>query len=926
MIKKLTFLLLTAMFMTTVMAQSYPKAFRNQINEEATGTKPRFNRNGIVETTILSEDFSKFTAGSETEPDATRLDDLMTGAIDDEYFSVPGWKGSEIYQANGCAYIGYSEYYGEPGLLITPLINTSGAIYINCRVRCEDPTGDVIGYNIIGKDMELIDANVNFFTATGEWTEISWFTTVGMEDTYVYIFPYSKNVFIDDIEIISQSLPAPQILDETNIGSDRFTANWESVEEANAYLFKLTAEHTAEADETFYYTNTDFSDVESYGTIESPEFVDKMETFVGGWYIFLPALINEAIGITGKYASQEVFGAIASPVLDLSSDNGKVTISFKAHADLNEEIFVSLINSEYGYYDVAESKSVVVEKEGWNEYIFNFTHGTNDSYIEITNFGYGNVFIDDLKFYQTIKEGDTKSLVINELEVSDTHYEATIDERFINDALYYQVAARKYLYSDPDNEIEIGYIDSKYTEARNVTLNDNPQEKETIAIGEGEIISYYAPISNYGTAGFSISQQIYLKEEIGKESGSITSISFRNNLGNSNTRKIVVYMSNTSQQDYRDNHDWVKVNESEIVYEGEFTLGAQGEWSTIELQKAFAYTGGNISLTVYDQSDAALGYSGYDSFYGTESNTLRGLYKSASTKINVYNLEEVYGYELKTSMYSTPASTYYTNNIKFEIEPLNVEYPSVPQNISANAISESSISLTWTSAKNATSYNVYRGDEKLVNVTTTSCLAEGLDSDTQYCFSVTAVNGELESEKSEVACAKTKEEIIIPDVPANVVATAESTSSISLTWDAVENATSYNVYRGNEKIANVTAATYTDNGLEYDTEYCYNVTSVNKNNESEKSADVCVKTKGESISEFTDSFSIYPSLINNKINITSENIIEGVTIYNVTGIVVYNEEFMLNEIQLDVTTLNSGIYFVEVKSANGEVVKRIVKK
>ena len=111
----------------------------------------------------------------------------------------------------------------------------------------------------------------------------------------------------------------------------------------------------------------------------------------------MPALINEAIGYTGKYAGSEVFGAITSPVLDLSSDNGKIKFSFKAHADLNETLIVSLITSEYGYYDVADQKDIIVEKEGWNEYSVELTNGTNDAYIEITSFGWGDVFFDDVK-------------------------------------------------------------------------------------------------------------------------------------------------------------------------------------------------------------------------------------------------------------------------------------------------------------------------------------------------------------------------------------------------------------------------------------------------------------------------------------------------------------------------------------------------
>ena len=40
------------------------------------------------------------------------------------------------------------------------------------------------------------------------------------------------------------------------------------------------------------------------------------------WYIYMPALINGAIGVTGQYSVYNQYGLMQSPVLDLASDNG----------------------------------------------------------------------------------------------------------------------------------------------------------------------------------------------------------------------------------------------------------------------------------------------------------------------------------------------------------------------------------------------------------------------------------------------------------------------------------------------------------------------------------------------------------------------------------------------------------------------------
>ena len=925
MAKKFTFLFLSIMLMASVVTNAQSRIVREVTDESTVIVKPSFNRGGIIEKTILTEDFSKFTAGNENQYDGTRLDNPETGVISDEYFNTPGWKGNEIYQAGGCAYIGFSEEYQETGILITPSINTQGAIYINCRMRCHNFDSDIVGYNIVDENLEVIDANVDFIRVTDEWTEVSWFTSAGTENSHIYIYSYAQKVLIDDIEIISLSLPAPTLKAETNISSNSFTANWGAIDDADSYIFKLTAQHTASSDETFYYTNTSFDNVVSSGTISSPEIPVEMEASVENWHIYMPALINEAIGITGKYASNEVFGAVTSPVFDLSSNNGKINLSFKAHADLNEVLIVSLITSEYGYYDVADQKNIVVENEGWNEYSVELVNGTDDAYIEITNFGWGDIFFDDIKLSQSIEEGESKTLIINELEINDTLYKANIDKAFRNDILSYQVAARKNVYS-AENKI-IGSIDSEYTEAATVTLSeDEAPADETISIGEGEINSYYAPISNYGSSGFSLSQQIYTKDEINKENGTIKSISFHNNSGNSNTRKITVFMSNTVQDAYRDNHDWVEIKESQIVFSGDFTFGAQGEWTTIELQKPFEYNGGNLAISVYDASSSSIGYSGYDSFYSHATDTLRGLYKASSEKINIYNIaEEIYCYELKTSVYTTPANQYYVNDIKFEIGTSNAETPSVPQNLSANPTEESSIALSWTNAKNATSYNVYLGTEKLANVTTTSYLAEGLETNKEYCFSVTALNGEVESEKSAEACA-TISELIAVEAPKNLSATTIDTSSIELNWDSVSYAASYNVYRNNELIANVTENTYTDTGLQANTEYCYTVTSVYENNdESQKSIEVCGKTMGcVGLEEIVSLFNIYPNPVSDRIYIETEVEVEEITIYDIYGKKLFeidNSQLTKNRLQLDIEHLNSGTYFIKVN----ETVKKFIK-
>ena len=107
------------------------------------------------------------------------------------------------------------------------------------------------------------------------------------------------------------------------------------------------------------------------------------------------------------------------------------------------------------------------------------------------------------------------------------------------------------------------------------------------------------------------------------------------------------------------------------------------------------------------------------------------------------------------------------------------------------------------------------------------------------------------------------------------------------------------------------------------------VTALNNTLESAASNVVTVTTlKVEGIVENTIAFSIYPNPVNDKINIETEVEVEEVVVYTITGVVV-GQQTTVNGQQtssIDVSNLNSGIYFVKVVTENREVVKRFVKK
>lgn len=269
------------------------------------------------------------------------------------------------------------------------------------------------------------------------------------------------------------------------------------------------------------------------------------------------------------------------------------------------------------------------------------------------------------------------------------------------------------------------------------------------------------------------------------------------------------------------------------------------------------------------------------------------------------------------------------------VTTLSVEGNSIPEApvVTAEATSDTTIVLTWNKIENAAVYVVYQDTMTLTSeLTDTTFIVSGLEGNTEYCFNVTAVNEIGESEKSADACAtteKSEEKPVIskPDAPV-VTAEALSTSEISLTWNAVDGATSYNVYKNAFAIAKgLTGTKLIVKDLEYNTEYCFTVTAVNEAGESKRSEKACATTLGENIEELSSSVCIYPNPVENILVIETNISVEEISIYTITGMIINNLQNVGNNTErIDVSGLNSGIYFIKIKNNDNEIIKRFIKK
>ncbi|MGW1669941.1 chitinase [Streptomyces sp. NPDC002324] len=78
----------------------------------------------------------------------------------------------------------------------------------------------------------------------------------------------------------------------------------------------------------------------------------------------------------------------------------------------------------------------------------------------------------------------------------------------------------------------------------------------------------------------------------------------------------------------------------------------------------------------------------------------------------------------------------------------------------------------------------------------------------------------------------------VPSAPAGVTVSGSTSSSVSLTWNAVAGATGYHVYRGGTKVQSAEGTSATVTGLAASTSYTFQVTATNAAGESARSATV----------------------------------------------------------------------------------------
>ena len=234
--------------------------------------------------------------------------------------------------------------------------------------------------------------------------------------------------------------------------------------------------------------------------------------------------------------------------------------------------------------------------------------------------------------------------------------------------------------------------------------------------------------------------------------------------------------------------------------------------------------------------------------------------------------------------------------------------PNAPTNLTAT-VNGDSVTLSWNAVSDANSYKVYRDGSLLGSVNTNSFNDSGL-ADSTYTYEVSSVgdNGESAGKASVSATVYTA----LPNAPTNLTATV-SGDSVALSWDAVNDATSYKVYRDGSLLGSVNTNSFNESGLA-DGTYTYEVSSVSNNGESASTASV--------------NATVYTALPNAPTNLTATVSGDSVAlswnaVSDATSYKVYRDGSLLGSVSINSFTdsgLADGTYTYEISSVgnNGE--------
>lgn len=411
--------------------------------------------------TLLDEDFSKFSDGSESSPAASEIEYENVYHIPDAMTAQPGWTGGGVHSAGGA--VALMRRPGQEGsrsfgFISTPPANLYGTATLTLRARklnadssaflwvalCDDYNGP--GYDTWDQALSADWQTYTFIAKNAYADELSYFQLQAMEG----------EVLIDDVRLdfVRDKIAAPYANEAKNNSLTSFTASWEDTG-ISSYIFN--AYRLEDPENAVSGTLT--ADMESLSTKPGSSEIDPASVPDGWTLEGAPTLSTEAGNfLSGKQGM--VFGTVDDRLTSPETPEDITDISFWAKPSqmTDDDYSLSLLSvlvyvpERNSWEALANIPYYYLAEEGL-KYTLNaeaIGPGARRVRLEFIQKGIVTFAVDDVEIsYATAK---VKAPVVKDAVVTETSYTVdNIDPEL--DHYYYVQAAEGELVSDSSNEV-----------------------------------------------------------------------------------------------------------------------------------------------------------------------------------------------------------------------------------------------------------------------------------------------------------------------------------------------------------------------------------------------------------------------------------------------------------------------------------------
>jgi PQQ-dependent dehydrogenase (s-GDH family) len=243
---------------------------------------------------------------------------------------------------------------------------------------------------------------------------------------------------------------------------------------------------------------------------------------------------------------------------------------------------------------------------------------------------------------------------------------------------------------------------------------------------------------------------------------------------------------------------------------------------------ASGLTQSSVTIT-WTASTDNIGVAGYDVYRnGVKING--AIVSTTSFNVSGLSAATTYSFTVKAK---DAAGNESTASSALNVTTPDTQAPSTPTGLVSSALTQSSVTISWTASTDnvgVTGYDVYQNGVKVngSTITTTSFNVTGLSAATSYAFTVKAKDAAGNESTASSALNVTTPDTQAPTAPTGLASSALTQSSVTISWTASTDnigVTGYDVYRNGVKVngSTITTTSFNVTGLSAATSYAFTV-------------------------------------------------------------------------------------------------------